>query len=290
MQLLNHVIPQSAKDRGILAALVGSLLISFDPVFIRYSGISGFDTAFLFGLFTAISMATVIQTTDSQGISKTLLQSGWPAILSGLLILGSATTFILSIKHTEVSNTMIILSGRPVVTALFSWLILKEKTSSTLWWATIGVIGGSTVVVYGSIGSPTFLGDGLALLTVAFLGLNGALLRRYAHISRVAIVGWAGFFMSITLFAFANPSSYTAHTWIIMGTMGLLTAPMGRVLNGISFRYIPAAEAALLSLIGTVLAPIWAYLFFKEIPTNTTILGGTIILATISVYLKWPKK
>jgi len=287
---LKSIIPEKARTKGLWAALFGSLLISFDPIFIRLSGTGGFDTVFLFGLFTAISMSTIIQTTDGRGIKGTMRAGGWPIVMSALLMVGSATTFVLSVKHTAVANTMIILSGRPILTAFFSWLLLKEKTSKAFWLTIAGVIAGTTIVVYGSIESSKLTGDGFALLTVFFLALNGVLQRRYKKISRMAIVGLCGCFMAVIMFFPATPSSYTISTWLIMGTMGMVSAPFGRVLNATSNRYIPAAESAVISLSSMMLAPIWIFFTFNEQPPITTMVGGAIVLSTIYSYIFMTRK
>lgn len=282
---LKAVIPENARNKGFCAALFGSLLISFDPVFIRLSGTGGFDTVFLFGLFTAISISTIIQATDERGVRGTLRAGGWPIVMSALLMVGSATTFVLSVKHTAVANTMIILSGRPVLTAFFSWLLLKENTSKALWLAIAGVMGGTAIVVSGSLKSPNLIGDSLALLTVLFLAVNGVLQRRYKKMSRMAIVGLCGCFMAVIMFLPANPSSYTLSTWMIMGAMGMVSAPLGRVLNATSSRYIPAAESAVISLSSLMFAPIWIFFLFNEQPPLTTLAGGSIVLGTIFSYI-----
>ena len=49
-------------------------------------------------------------------------------------------------------------------------------------------------------------------------------------------------------------------------------------------RLIPAAESALLSVIETVAAPIWVFVFFAEDPGLQAILGGAIVLGTVIVY------
>ena len=71
------ILPDNDHGKGRLAALGGGLLLSFDSVFIRLSGVGGVDTAFLFGLFSAISMALLIQITDPRGLVRTLVESGW---------------------------------------------------------------------------------------------------------------------------------------------------------------------------------------------------------------------
>ena len=69
-----------------------------------------------------------------------------------------------------------------------------------------------------------------------------------------------------------------------MGVMGLFTAPFGRVLSMVATRYITAAEVSMTLMVETVLAPIWAFIFFSEVPALTSILGGSLILVTIAFY------
>lgn len=44
---------------------------------------------------------------------------------------------------------------------------------------------------------------------------------------------------------------------------------------------IPAGETALLSALETPLAPLFGWMFFAEIPANTTFLGGIVILSAV---------
>jgi drug/metabolite transporter (DMT)-like permease len=282
---LKKVFMEDERTKGMASALGGTLLISFDSVFVRLSGTGGVNTVFLFGLFTMISMSAILQITDRRGIAGTLKEDGWPVFMSGLLMFGSASAFILSIKHTSVANTVIIMGSRPVLTALFSWIFLRERASAALWLAMLTVIGGIVVVVSGSLESGNLLGDCLALAAVVFLALNGTLQRKYKKMSRTAVVGLAGFFLAATLVFFADIGSFTASTWVIMGMMGLASAPFGRVLNAVATRYIPAAEAAMLNLSLSVFATLWAFLLFGEIPAAATLAGGGIILGTIAVYI-----
>lgn len=282
---VKSIIPESAQQKGRLAALCGGFLISFDSVFVRLSGTGGVDTAFLFGLFSAISMGVLIQITDRRGLIGTLRDGGWPLLVSGLLLMGSASNFVLSIKHTSVANTVFILSARPVFTALAAWIFLRERTSKALWLAIAGVMGGIFIVVNGSLESGNLLGDGFALITVACLGLNGAMWRKYKEMSRLAVVGLGGFFIALVMLFPSSPSEFSLNTWLVMGCMGLVSAPLGRVLNALSSRYIPAAEMATMALIGVVLAPTWAFVFFREQPPMATLAGGGVILVAILSYV-----
>lgn len=275
---------RSDKMMGFVLTLIGAVLMSLDPIFIRFSGVGGVDTAFLFGLFTAISMPIFIQLRDPRGLVGAIRESGWQVVVSGLLMLGSAAGLVLSIKLTSVANTFVILSAAPALAALFSWWFLAEITQRSTWIAIISVMVGIGIVVSGSFQSGYWQGDALALFAVVCLSLNQVQLRKYQQVSRMASVGFGGFFLMIVMAFFATPSSYSAETWLIMAAMGLLTAPFGRVLSQVATRYITAPEVGMILMLETVLAPAWALLFFDEVPPTASLVGGAIIFVTIAIY------
>ena len=56
----------------------------------------------------------------------------------------------------------------------------------------------------------------------------------------------------------------------------------GLLLFTLGSRYVPAAELTLLSLTEVILGPIWVWLAFAEEPSRLTLLGGTILFASIT--------
>lgn len=275
---------KSGRAPGFIVALLGALLMSIDPVFIRLAGVSGFDTAFLFGLFTAISMPIVLQFNDRRGLIKAVKESGWPLLIAGLLMVGSASGLVFSVKNTSIANTFVILSGTPAMAAVFSWLFLREKTSRSTWLAIISVMVGIVIVASGSLGSGYWIGDLLAVFSVTCVALMLTLLRRYQDVSRMAVIGVGGLLLAMVMLIFATPSTYSVNTWVIMGGMGLFTAPFGRVLSMVATRYITAAEVSMTLMLETVLATLWAFIFFREVPPAASIVGGSLILITIFYY------
>ncbi len=282
--VLKSLNKSNSRTLGFAIASLGAVLMSIDPVFIRFAGVSGFDTAFLFGLFTAISMPVVLQLNDKRGLLRAVKDSGWPLLFAGVLMSGSASGLVFSIKTTSIANTFLILSATPAIAAVFSWFFLKEKTSRSTWFAIVAVMVGIATVLSGSFGSGNWLGDVLAVFSVICLSLMFTLLRKYQDVSRMASVGLGGLLLAIIMFIFAKPSAYSMDTWIIMSVMGLFTAPFGRVMSMVATRYITAAEVSMTLMLETVLAPVWAFVFFSEVPPVASITGGLIILMTIFLY------
>jgi len=280
-----------SRAQGIGIAVLGAALMSLDPVFIRYSGVSGFDTAFLFGLFTAISMSLLIQLTNKAGLIRTMMESGWPLVVAGLLMVGSASGLVFSVKNTSVANTFVILSSTPAVSAIFSWIFLREATNRKTIMAIAAVIAGIVIVVSGSVGAGHggsgtghWSGDLMAAGAVICLSLMFVLLRKYHHVNRMASVALGGLFLAIVMSFFAEPSSYSTNTWLIMAAMGMFSAPLGRVLTKVATRYASAPEVTMTLMLETVLAPVWAFLFFREIPAMNSFIGGSVIFITIVIY------
>ena len=287
-------MPKQANNKtrtiGFTFALLGAVLMSFDPIFIRYAGVSGFDTAFLFGLFSAISMPILLKINDKRGIRKAVKESGWPLLAAGVLMLGSASGLVFSIKMTSIANTFVILSAAPAVAAIFSWLILRETTNSSTLVAIAAVMVGITIVVSGSFATGNWMGDALAVFSVICLSLMFTLLRKYQATSRLASVGLGGLLLALVMFFFATPSAYSMETWLIMALMGLFSAPLGRVLSMVATRHITAPEVSMTLMLEAVLAPLWAFIFFREIPVAASLIGGAIILTTIFFYTLFSMK
>lgn len=75
-----------------------------------------------------------------------------------------------------------------------------------------------------------------------------------------------------------------------MAMMGLGSAPLGRVLNAVSSRFIPAAEMATIALSSVVLGPIWVFLLLGERPPAATLVGGSVVLGSILAYVLSAKR
>ncbi len=274
----------NSHTKGVLIAALGATLISLDFIFIRFSGVSGFDTAFLFGLFSTISMAAYIQFIAKDNLKEVIKTGGFPLLGSAFLMLVGVTSLIFATKNTSIADVAVIFSAAPAIAALFTWVFLRETTKASTWIAIVAVMAGIGIVVSGSFQAGQLFGNAMAIIGVTGVALNYTLVRKYKHVSRIGAIGMGGFLIAIVMVFLAHWSSYTMQTWLIMGVMGLFSGPFGRVFTLSATRYITPSEVGIVIMLEAVLAPLWAYLFFSEIPPVLTIIGGTIIVVTIIIY------
>jgi drug/metabolite transporter (DMT)-like permease len=63
--------------------------------------------------------------------------------------------------------------------------------------------------------------------------------------------------------------------------------PLASALIALGPRYLPAPEVAMFFLLDTMLTPIWIWMIFGELPTPVGMLGGTIVIVTLTAHSLW---
>ena len=65
---------------------------------------------------------------------------------------------------------------------------------------------------------------------------------------------------------------------IICLGLGVFQVGAGTALVMAGAQYVPAAQVSILALLEVVLSPIWVWIFVKEVPSLTTLIGGVVVL------------
>ena len=67
--------------------------------------------------------------------------------------------------------------------------------------------------------------------------------------------------------------------------MGVFTIGLGIALVTWATPFLPAAEVSILVLLKSILGPIWVWLFINEVPIKLTLIGGSLVLFSVFVFL-----
>jgi drug/metabolite transporter (DMT)-like permease len=97
----------------------------------------------------------------------------------------------------------------------------------------------------------------------------------------------SGLFTACLVLPFASPFSITQSDLGYLMIIGLYVLPLGSAMLYIGPRYIPASEVGLLILLESIFGTFWVYLVLEEIPAQTTIIGGVIILSSLAMNAVW---
>ena len=208
---------------------------------------------------------------------------GWGVFFAGLQACASFT-FYASFSYTSVANVLVIFSCTPLLAALFSRMLFGETVSRSTQIAILCVSGGLIIVASGSLESGQWIGDLLALVNAAILGLSFAVVRGRRQFNMIPAVVLGLLVAGVIGAFFAEFPEMGPQQWGALVFGGSILLPLAIALITIGPRYLPAPEAAMLGLLESVLGPFWLWLVIGENPGIRSIVGGVVVISVLFVH------
>lgn len=285
---MSVTVPRIDRRRGAPIAATGMLIVSTESLLTRLADAEPFDIAAPVGLLTATVIAVVIAGSGGPGLVDRLRAGGAPLAAAGLLQGATVLCFIVALTRTSVSNVVVIIAAAPLLAAVTAWALLGERPTARASVAVGSSIVGIGIVISGSLGGGTLGGDLVAVAAITSYAFGLVVLRRHPELDPLLVVGCGAAAMGLVSIWPATWGGHDASTWWAIVAMGVVSGPVSRVLLATAPRYLPASEVGLFAPIETVLAPVWAYLAFDEVPRARTVAGGALIVVVV-VYAVWPR-
>jgi drug/metabolite transporter (DMT)-like permease len=229
---------------------------------------------------------------DGRGGTLALFRGmGVAGLAVGCCFAIASTAFVIALQFTTVANILLMLAGVPLIAALLSWILFRERLRLPTWIAVALVIGGVAVMVSDSLtGRISPMGDGLSLLIAFSFASAVVITRRYSDIRMTPAVctGSAIGCVIALVMSMITAGNVLVESWQLplLGLFGI-TMGLGMALFTQGARLIPSALTALLGTMETLLGPFWVWLFLDETPTPRTLVGGGIVLGALIGYLLW---
>jgi drug/metabolite transporter (DMT)-like permease len=278
-------LPPSRRALGIVLATVGLLLMSLESPGLRLTGLDSFNNTLFLGAFSAISMFVVVRLRTGKSLFSAARGHAPWIYVSAAIQTATTIFFVLALHHTTVANTMVIFAATPALAALIAMFAIREQTSGRTWLGIFGAVVGMVIVVWGSFGGGRVLGDVFALIAVTGYAANLTIWRRFREMNREAVIGLGALGMAAVAGVAADLGSVSLRALLILGFLGLLTAPLARTLLAISTRYLPVSKVGLLTPVETISATTLAFFLLNETPPTTALFGGVIVVISLFVGL-----
>ena len=221
---------------------------------------------------------------------KNYLKVGLSGILGGLGLAIAMISFIWSITNTSAAITLLCLAAMPFITALLSFLFLKEKISLSVWLTIILAAIGIVIMAVGNKNTGSIIGLIFGLASALGFAIFSVTLRWRRQTPKFTTVSIAGLICAIIsgfvilnqdlnfLSSSKNQALFATHRSLVC---------IGFILYSMGSKHIPAAELTLLSLTEVIGGIFWVWLPWlgiNEIPSNNTIIGGFLIFVSIFYY------
>jgi drug/metabolite transporter (DMT)-like permease len=272
----------SQHARGLLIAILGVLILSPDSLLIRLLKLDDFTLIFYRGLLPAFTITTILILYYRKRFLSVVLATGWAGILNACLFAATNITFINSIQKTSVANTLVILSSAPVFAAVLSFFILREKQRSITWIVMAMSMIGIFIIGFGSYQGDGLAGDLFALACALTTACSAVLVRLRKHIDLVPSVIFGSLMMALYAWMTAPIASVSNSQFIYIAIIGFVIVPLAFMCLTIAPRFAGSAEVQLVFLLEAILGPLWVWLVIRETPSTNTLLGGGILLVSVT--------
>jgi len=283
------VLSQHAK--GLIITALGVLIISPDGLLTRLILVDHWTMIFWRALFLSFGMALIANLVHPRNTWQKYKTMGRVGLVMVLIYSLGTVSFMISITHTSVANTLIILSTTPLFAALIGWVAFRESIIARTWCAILLVGIGVFVISSDSENQVSSLfGDIAAMSGAFFLAAGFTVVRRYPKTTVFPIISTSGLVTALIVLPLAQPLSVTQADIGYLIVMGVYMLPVGTALMYLGPKYIPAPEVGLMLLLESVLGPIWVWLALGEQPGVRTFIGGAIILSTLAINAVWAMK
>jgi len=266
--------------KGLLIAFFGIVILTPDAVLVRLADSDSWTVLFWRGIFFATGIIVILLITYRSKAVNELINIGKGGVLIGLLTALGGTSFILAIHYTSIAKTLVIISISPIMVAIVSLIMLKEKPALYTWLSMIIVFIGIYIVMAGDKSGMNLMGNLFALTSVIVGGFSFTLLRKYKNVNMVPAMAVNGIAIALIGFVFADSLVLSSQSMLYILASGIVLAVSFSLIT-IAPQYIPAPEVAMFFPLGTVLGTLMAWIIIKEEPSGNALIGGSIVIITL---------
>jgi drug/metabolite transporter, DME family len=218
----------------------------------------------------------------------------------GSMMALSQTCYVAAIPSVGVSvSTLIAICAVPVMIALVSALMTRERFTPLTLFALVGAVSGTALLVIArphlNEGSMSFLGVFFAFLSAcAYAGfiLCGRLLTVSYHPLQINFVAFG---TGALLLLFCASSTrlmivYPVRGWLLLLYLGCVPSALGYALFQTGMRSLSATVASIVTMCEPLTAAVLAWILFHEDLGPFGLLGAGFLLGAMAVLLLVPRK
>jgi len=251
-----------------------------------------FEVTFWRSFFTVISLLVILALWQGRRFGQRMPWRSRYFWLSGVCWSVMFTAFMVALTLTAVANVLITMAVGPLVTALFTRVLLRHRLPLRTWGAIVAA-GAGIAWMYGrqfSLGGSQMVGTLVALSVPIAGAVNWTVVQRsQAHGQRIdlvpAVMLGAVISCAVTL-PLAFPFSASPHDLGLLALLGLTQLAIPCVLAVWCARVLKAPEVSLLALLEVIFGILLAWLGAGEAPGSTVLAGGALVIGAL-VFNEW---
>lgn len=282
------------NGRVVVFLLAGLLSFSFSPILVRLASDAPSVTVATWRTIFAAAVLAPFAARRSASELRGLTSKEWALVsLAGVLLGMHFVAWMESIYQTTVASASVLFTTNPIFIAILGfWLLGERLQRRTVGAIVVAVIGAAMIAVGDASHSirpnpewGNFLATTSALLFACYLLIGRVVRRRSSWLAYVFPL-YVAAALTILVYALVTGTilgGYSTRIYVLCALMALGPQLLGHGSFNYAVKYVPAAVLGAAGLVEPVLAGVWAWLLFDEVPGGLAIAGALVVLAALSV-------
>ena len=268
------------RNRAILEMLLCAALWSIAGIFIK---LIPWNSIVIAGLRSLIAGLVMFVYMLARGIGFTADRR---SLAGGAALCLTLTCFVAANKLTTAANSIVLQFTAPMFIVVFSALFLKKRFSRADVLAVVLTMAGISLFFFDQLTPGHLAGNCVAIFAgMAFacyyMSLEGA--SESQRMSAILIAHGLTFLVGLP-FTFVYPPELSAAPVACILVLGVVQLGIPYVLLGRASGACPPLACSLLGAVEPLLNPVWVFIFDGEAPGLWALIGGVVVVATITVW------
>lgn len=268
------------RNRAILEMLLCAALWSIAGIFIK---LIPWNSIVIAGLRSLIAGLVMFVYMRARGIGFTADRR---SLAGGAALCLTLTCFVAANKLTTAANSIVLQFTAPMFIVVFSALFLKKRFSRADVLAVVLTMAGISLFFFDQLTPGHLAGNCVAIFAgMAFacyyMSLEGA--SESQRMSAILIAHGLTFLVGLP-FTFVYPPELSAAPVACIFVLGVVQLGIPYVLLGRASGACPPLACSLLGAVEPLLNPVWVFIFDGEAPGLWALIGGVVVVATITVW------
>lgn len=204
-------------------------------------------------------------------------------LLSALCMGLFCISFVVATKLTTAANAIVLQYAASAYVAILAPGMLGEPTRRRDWYFLSLVLVGISLFFLDDLSFRGTLGIVVGMVGSLFWAGAMIFLRR----SRCGSTAWPLALGNFMAAGFCLPFMFrqapTSADWLGLAGLGVVSLGIGYAVFSYGIKRVRALEAVLIPSIEPLINPVWVFLVFGEMPGKWAFIGGTVVLAAVTV-------
>jgi drug/metabolite transporter (DMT)-like permease len=230
--------------------------------------------------FAFLFILCQIALTQKEGFAQSFRRIGVAGTAMAVSFAVSMAAFINALVFMRVANVLVFHAASPFFAALLAWVCIRERPRPATLLAVCLSLGGVAVMVAGAIGPNDLIGDALSSVMSLAFAITIVIARARPGLPMGPVTALSMLVMTLMSLPWADLAP-SPKDLALLAAFGIGQMGVGSLLFTAGAKRVPAADAGLLSVLETVLGPLWVWLAVDERPDPGVLAGGGLVLAAV---------